>query len=159
MPEHDFYYKCRWSPMASLHLHPQKALAGLRFAGGQTVCPTELIRAISQLSPSLTSGQQQEAAEALEVMLSPNPIQEPFSAQIQGEVTDVITCVTCNSESVMKRPLSPPILRVPIMARSMERCLIDLMKPQPIDGSNSDPRDASGYGHPGPPLSAWLWGY
>ena len=112
----------------------RKALAGLRFAGGQTVCPTDLIRAISQLSPSLTSGQQQDAAEALEVMLTPNPIQEPFSAQILGEVADVITCVACNSESVMKRPLSPSILWVPIMAQSPERRLTYLMTPQPIDG-------------------------
>ena len=34
----------------------------------------------------------------------------------------------------MKRPLSPSILRVPITARSLERCLTDLMTPQPIDG-------------------------
>ena len=67
-------------------------------------------------------------------MLTSISTQRPFPAKNPVDLADVTTCVTCDSESVMRRPLSPPILRVPITAGSLKRCLMCLMKPQPIDG-------------------------
>ena len=108
-----------------------KALENIKSTRGQTIRPTGLVRAVSLLNPSLTSGQQQDAVEALEVVLSPDTLSP---RQDYGEVADVITCTVCGSESVDSRPLAPPILRVPITAQSLERCVANMLAPQALDG-------------------------
>lgn len=108
------------------------ALATLRVTEGQTIRPVELVNAISQLSPSITSGEQQDAAEALEVMLASNIGQAPNPTQTLGEVTDVISCGTCGARALTTRPFYPPILRVPVTAPTLDLCLVDLLKPQPL---------------------------
>ena len=107
------------------------ALTQLKSTPGQTIRPTELVSAISLISPALASGQQQDAAEALEAMLSAESIP---SAQLTGEIADVISCVACGTKSVTSRPLVPPILQVPVTAPLLETCVTDLLTPQPLDG-------------------------
>ena len=111
-----------------------RALTKLKATPVHIIRPTELIEAISQLRPSLTSGSQQDAAEALEVMLTPNTNQNPPSVQAPGEIADVISCVTCGSRSLMKSSLCPPILRIPVTAPSLDLCLADFLTPQPLSG-------------------------
>ena len=111
-----------------------RALTKLKATPVHIIRPTELIEAISQLRPSLTSGSQQDAAEALEVMLTPNTNQNSPSAQAPGEIADVISCVTCGSRSLMKSSLCPPILRIPVTAPSLDLCLADFLTPQPLSG-------------------------
>ena len=108
-----------------------KALENIKSTRGQTIRPTGLVRAVSLLNPSLTSGQQQDAVEALEVVLSPDTLSP---TQDYGEVAEVITCTVCGSESGDSRPLAPPILRVPITAQSLEGCVANMLAPQALDG-------------------------
>ena len=107
------------------------ALEDIQSTRGHTVRPTRLVRAVAVLSPSLSSGQQQDAAEALEVMLT---YATHSPRRDQGEIANVITCTVCGSEIADSRPLAPPILRVPISADSLETCLANMLAPQALDG-------------------------
>ena len=106
----------------------ENALTKLKSFCGQITRPTELVKAISLQSPSLTSGQQQDAAEALEAMLMSR------SGPCIGETADVISCLTCGDKSMSTRSLAPPIIQVPITAPSLELCLNNLLTPQPLKG-------------------------
>ena len=66
---------------------------------GKIVRPTELIRAISLQNPSLASGQQQDAAEALEAMLAVSQNSATHADQERGEAADVISCLECGARS------------------------------------------------------------
>ena len=65
-------------------------------------------------------------------MLASNIGQTPNPTQTLGEVTDVISCGTCGARALTTRPLYPPILRVPVTAPTLDLCLVDLLKPQPL---------------------------
>ena len=67
------------------------ALTKLKSTDNQTIRPKELVRAISQLNPSMASGQQQDAAEALELLLASDVVQGPQSDPSRGEIADVIS--------------------------------------------------------------------
>ena len=95
----------------------ENALTRLNSIRGQIIRPTELVKAISLQSPSLTSVQQQDATEALEAMLTSR------SGLCIGETADVISCLTCGDRSMSTRPLAP-IIQVPITASSLELCRV-----------------------------------
>ena len=101
---------------------------------GKIVRPTELIRAISMQNPSLASGQQQDAAEALEVMLAGSQNSATHADQERGEAADVLSCLECGARSATSRTLAPPIIQVPVTAPSLDLCLSNLLAPQPLDG-------------------------
>ena len=114
------------------------ALARLKSTRDQTTCPRELITVVTRLDPSITSGQQQDAAEALELMLASDTSRETHQGSHRGETADVISCSTCGHSSAQTTPFNPPILRVPITAPTLDRCLSDLFTPQPIEDRRCD---------------------
>ena len=115
------------------------ALTKLKSTDNQTIRPKELVRVISQLNPSMASGQQQDAAEALELLLASDVVQGPQSEPSRGGgITDVISCLTCGSRSAIVKSFNPPILRVPVTAPTLDLCLTDLLTPQSINDRRCD---------------------
>ena len=107
-------------------------LQGHNAFSGQAIRRTELVRAITLQNPSLTSGEQHDAAEALEAMLTGNHNSAVHSEQGSGEAAAVISYVACGSRSATSRALVPSIIQVPVTASSLNLCPSNLA-PQPLE--------------------------
>ena len=115
----------------------EKALSSIKTCSTNVTRPTELARILQRLSPNIMSGQQQDAAEALEILLRPGDGGDQPSELTErnsGRMADYISCKACNSRTERERPLNPPIIPVAISAGSLEACLKTTFAPQPLPG-------------------------